>query len=61
MTCNMGKTDRVIRAVIGVAIVAWGISAQSWWGLIGIVPLATAAIGYCGAYAPFKFSTLKSK
>ncbi|HMB69278.1 MAG TPA: DUF2892 domain-containing protein [bacterium] len=61
MTCNMGKTDRVIRTIIGVAIVAWGITAQSWWGLIGIVPLATAAIGYCGAYTPFKFSTLKGK
>jgi hypothetical protein len=31
--------------------------AQNWWGAIGIVPLLTATIGWCPAYAPFGINT----
>lgn len=57
MTQNVGKTDKVIRLILGVAIVAWGFYAQSWWGLVGIVPLATASLSYCPLYSPFKINT----
>jgi hypothetical protein len=39
--------DRAIRIVAGIAIVGAGWYYQSWWGLIGLVLLATAAIGFC--------------
>lgn len=55
----MGKTDRVLRAIGGVIIGAAGWYFQSWWGLVGLIPLATAAIGWCPAYELFKFSTNK--
>lgn len=60
MKCNMGKTDRIIRAIVGVIIVAAGLYFQSWWGLVGLIPLATAAVRWCPAYVPFKFSTDKT-
>ena len=53
MTKNIGGIDRVIRIVIGSALIAWGYTAQNWLGAIGLVPLFTAAIGWCPAYAPF--------
>jgi len=61
MTCNMGTTDRIVRLVIGVAIAALGFYFKSWWGLLAVIPLATAALGFCGLYVPFKISTLKKK
>jgi len=57
MTCNMGKADRVLRAVGGVIILALGLYFQSWWGLVGLIPLATSLVGWCPAYAPFGIST----
>jgi hypothetical protein len=61
MTCNMGKADRGIRAVLGVVIIALGIVFKSWWGVVGIIPLATAAMGWCPGYVPFKISTAKKE
>jgi hypothetical protein len=60
MKCNMGKTDRIIRTVLGAAVVIAGIYFQSWWGAIGLIPLGTAAIGWCPAYLPFGISTRKT-
>jgi len=31
-----------------------------WWGLIGLVPIATAAIGWCPGWAVFGINTCKS-
>jgi hypothetical protein len=54
---NIGNTDRIIRIVLGLAIVALGIVFKSWLGLIAIVPLATAAVSTCPLYLPFGIST----
>ena len=51
MNRNMGSADRWVRIVIGVAVGAAGLYFKSWLGLIGLVPLATAAIG--GAFFAF--------
>ncbi|ALG66610.2 DUF2892 domain-containing protein [Beggiatoa leptomitoformis] len=59
MHANVGSVDKIIRIIAGVAILAAGFFFQSWWGLIGIVPLATALIGVCPAYMPFGLSTCK--
>jgi hypothetical protein len=59
MKCNVGRSDRIVRVIIGMGIIWAGFYSESWWGAIGIVPLATAALGYCPAYAPFTFSTCK--
>lgn len=61
MVKNVGGTDRIIRVILGVAIILIGIYYQSWWGVIGIVPLFTAAINWCPAYLPFGISTCKTK
>lgn len=61
MTRNIGSTDRILRVVAGLAIIAAGVYFGSWWGLIGLIPLGTAAIGWCPAYAPFGISTCAVK
>lgn len=57
MNCNVGGLDRKLRIIIGIAIIATGIYAQSWLGVIGVILLLTGAIGWCPAYLPFGIST----
>jgi len=59
MKCNIGKTDRNIRIIIAVLIFIVGIIFQTWWGLLGLIPLITAITGFCGLYVPFNISTVK--
>ncbi|MBN1369608.1 MAG: DUF2892 domain-containing protein [Dehalococcoidaceae bacterium] len=62
MKQNMGQTDRIIRAVLGVAaLVAALFFAAGWLDIVlyifGAVMLITAAAGVCPLYIPFKIST----
>ena len=59
MKKNIGTTDKVIRIIVGVIIIILGFVFKSWWGIIGILPLITAAIGWCPPYALLGISTRK--
>jgi hypothetical protein len=59
MKCNVGKIDKSVRVIVGIGIIVIGIYFQSWWGAIGVIPIFTAAIGWCPAYLPFGISTCK--
>lgn len=61
MKKNVGSADKIVRIVVGIAIVAAGFYFKSWWGLIGIVPLATAFMGFCPLYLPLNLSTKGKK
>lgn len=54
MTQNVGGIDRILRIIVGVALLAWGfvLSAEPvWWAAIGAVPLLTGIISWCPAYS----------
>ena len=57
MQCNVGGTDRKLRIAAGILILAAGLYFQRWYGLIGLVPLATGIFKFCPAYSPFGVST----
>ena len=57
MNQNVGKIDRLFRILIGIVIIAIGAYFKSWWGIIGVVPILTAIIGFCPLYIPFKIDT----
>jgi len=59
MEKNVGNLDRTIRIVFGAAILLAGLYAQSWFGLIGIIPIATGLWGRCPAYTPFGINTCR--
>lgn len=61
MKKNEGTVDRLIRFVIGAVIVGLGIFYHSWWGLVGLIPIATAFTGTCMLYIPLKISTNRKK
>ncbi len=61
MTINVGVFDRVARVAVGILLIlfAWFYPSTpySWIGWIGIVPLLTAAFGYCPLYSVLGVST----
>ena len=61
MKKNVGDLDRTIRAIAGFVALGAGFYYQSWWGLIGLVFLGTAAIGWCPPYALLGLSTTKAE
>jgi hypothetical protein len=60
MQCNVGQTERTIRIVAGVAIIAAGIMFGSWWGAIGLIPLATGIMRWCPAWTMLGINTAKT-
>ena len=59
MIKNVSSADKVIRIILGVAILALGIYFKSLWGFVGLIPLGTALFGFCPAYKLLGISTLK--
>lgn len=57
MKKNVGKTDKIVRIVLGIAIAAAGLYFNSWWGLLAILPIATAFMSFCGLYTIFGINT----
>jgi len=60
---NVGVVDRVVRVVLGLALIAFALgylapgTGFNWLGWIGIVPLLTAAVGSCPLYSMLGLST----
>jgi hypothetical protein len=62
MTHNVGSIDKVIRIIIGLALLSLIFILEGnarWWGLIGIIPLFTVAAGWCPAYSLLGIRTNK--
>ncbi|AHW59652.1 Protein of unknown function [Draconibacterium orientale] len=57
MKANVGSIDRLLRIIAGLIIAIIGVIFDSWWGLIGIIPLATGLFRFCPLYFPLKIST----
>jgi len=60
MEANVGSADRVVRVVVGLALlgVLFVLNGNArWLGLIGVVPLATAAFRVCPLYRLVGLST----
>jgi hypothetical protein len=62
MKTNVGGIDRIARIVLGLALIALTLTGTiGVWGWIGIVPIATAAMGFCPLYTVLGFSSCPMK
>jgi multidrug efflux pump subunit AcrB len=59
MQKNVGGVDKILRVAVGLAIIIIGFLYKSWWGLIGLLPLAIALIGWCPLYSIIGVCTIK--
>lgn len=60
MCKNIGNLDKTVRIIIGIVIIVAGFYYESWWGLIGLIPLFTALSGHCPCYKACKMNTCGS-
>jgi hypothetical protein len=61
VTTNVGTIDRALRIVAGLALIALAFTGTiGVWGYIGVVPLATALLGWCPAYSLLGIKTCKT-
>jgi hypothetical protein len=62
MKTNVGGIDRILRIVIGLVLLALTLTGTiGVWGWIGLVPLATGALGSCPLYQILGFSSCPMK
>ena len=66
MKANVGGIDKILRIVAGLVLLSLVYFLKSgdslwWWGLIGIVPLATGLMGYCLLYTVLGINTCPTK
>jgi len=65
MTLNMGGFDRVLRAIVGFALIAYaflgGLPAFGWLAMVlaaaGVILIATAFMSWCPIYAALGLAT----
>lgn len=62
MQANVGGMDKIARIVVGLALLTMTVvGPKTLWGLIGVVPLATALLNFCPAYTLLGINTCKTK
>lgn len=50
MNNNIGGMDKIVRLMGGTGMLAIGVYYQNWWGVVGLIPLVTALVGFCPLY-----------
>lgn len=67
MKANVGKTDRMLRIIVGIVILAthyiyYAVTGYYCvWANIGYIPLITGLMKFCPMYPIFKINTAKAK
>ncbi|MBN8532692.1 MAG: DUF2892 domain-containing protein [Rhizobiales bacterium] len=67
MSRNVGSVDRILRIILGLALIAYAIpigfsqTGWNWVGWIGVVPILTAVFSTCPAYSILGISTCPVK
>jgi uncharacterized membrane protein YfcA len=54
MKLNVGGIDRILRIIVGLALIGATLSGMiGVWGWIGVVPLVTGLFKFCPLYTMF--------
>lgn len=61
MKANVGQTDKVLRIVLGLALIVWALMGGPLWAWIGVVPLATGLFNFCPLYALLGIDSCKAR
>jgi hypothetical protein len=64
MSTNVGGIDRILRFLVGLAILSalvWYPGDAKWFGLLGLIPLGTALFRFCPLYSVFGLNSCPLK
>jgi hypothetical protein len=52
MKSNVGSIDKILRIIVGIALIALAATGKiGVWGYIGVIPLLTGLFNFCPAYS----------
>lgn len=57
MKTNVGSYDAAIRFLGGCGLLFFSVNGLGWWALLGLVPIFSAACGFCPLYWLFGIDT----
>ena len=58
MSKNIGTLDRTARIILGAGLISLTfVGPHTPWGWLGVIPLATAVMGWCPPYALLGINT----
>jgi len=62
ITVNIHPIERVVRGLVGLGVLSLVVvGPKSLWGLLGLIPLATAVTGWCPPYSWLGIDTCGKK
>jgi hypothetical protein len=64
MKANVGGVDKILRIVLGLGLLSLILilpGGARWWGLVGLLPLATGLFDFCPLYALLGLNTCPMK
>ena len=62
MKSNVGGLDRILRVLVGIALIALTLTGTiGVWGWVGVIPLLTGALGSCPLYSIVGLNTCPMK
>ena len=62
MKHNVSGIDKVLRIIIGAALMILAATGSiGWWGWLGVIPLATGLMSYCMLYRLLGINTCKTR
>ena len=60
MKPNIGKTERLVRIVVGIGVLSLAFAGpRASWAYLGLLPLLSGLIGWCPPYALLGISTVR--
>jgi hypothetical protein len=61
MKTNIGNAERIVRIVIGIAVLSLAfVGPRAQWAYLGIFPILSGVIGWCPPYALLGISTVRA-
>jgi hypothetical protein len=61
MKANIGKAERIVRILVGLAVLSLAfVGPRASWAYLGIFPLLSGVIGWCPPYALLGISTVRA-
>ncbi len=61
MKSNIGRTERIVRIVVGIGILSLAfVGPRASWAYLGALPLLSGLVGWCPPYALLGISTVRA-
>ena len=57
MKTNVGSYDAGVRFILGCVALFFSVNGLGWWGLLGLIPILSAACSFCPLYWLLRIDT----